>query len=358
MLKIKNFGKALLSISALMVSLYGGYAQAANFNNMSFQPNYPENHPVSKNVFFPFYDKVKIDLNNNASFNHFSNGQLYPESDSYNVLNDGRVDFGVLRTGFFPGKMEALNFLSIPGLVPNALIGSLVTRDAVQKFPELLKVMPQNSVPFTIWSSAQNQIHANTPITSLEDIKGKKLIVWTADTMEIAKALGANPIRLSPPDTYLSLSKGMADGVLCPNAPLLTFKISEVAKHHYLINLNSETFSMGVFNALWNDFPPEYQEYFKKAGYNMSEEIGIAFLEGEQKDIKFLKENGHTIITSSDADKAKIDELFAPKKQEWVDFMQSEGYANAPEILSYIEERVEFYSDEYNKGTYGSYILN
>ncbi len=357
MVKIKLFKSILPCLCALLISAQGQNAEAANFNNMSFQGNYLENHPVTKEVFFPFNEQVKKDLDGNASFNYFSNGQLYPESESYNVLNDGRVDFGVVRAGLFPGKLDALNFIAIPGLVPNALVGALVNRDAINKYPELLKVMPQDSVHFSTWSSAQNQVHTNIPINSLEDIKGKKLIVWTADGLELAKILGANPIRLSPPDTYLSLSKGMADGVICPNAPLISFKISEVAQHHYLLNLNSEPFIMNIYKGLWDEFPPEYQEYFKNAGQKMTEDVGIAFLYGEQADIKTLKEHGHTIVSITPEDDIAMKKMFEPKKTEWITNMQEAGYANASEILAYIEERSKFYTDEYNKGVYGNFIL-
>ncbi len=357
MAQLNTFGKLICGLSAFALFAGVNVAEAANFKNLSFQPNYIENHPVTKDVFFPFYEKVKADLNGEVTFNHFSNGQLYPESESYNVLNDGRVDFGVIRTGLFPGKMDALNVIGLPGLVPNGLVGALVNRDLLEKFAEVRDAMPAESVPFTIWTSAANQIHTNIPINSLADVKGKKLVVWDADGLEMAKLLGANPIRLSPPDTYLSLSKGMADGVIAPNAPLLSFKIAEVTKHHYMANLSVGTFSMAVFKPLWDDFPPEYQEYFKKAGHDMSEDVGVALTKGEEADIKWLKEHGHTIVSITPEESENMKAIFAPFKENWLAAMEKAGYTNGPEILAYAEERAKFHTDEFNKGTYGTYVL-
>ena len=60
------------------------------------------------------------------------------------------------------------------------------------------------------------------------------------------KALGANPIDSKPVDTYLALERGMADGVICPIAPMRAFKITDAAKHHTILNLGVDAFWAGM----------------------------------------------------------------------------------------------------------------
>ena len=61
--------------------------------------------------------------------------------------------------------------------------------------------------------------------------------MWDAGSIRFVKALGANPLQVTPPDTYLALERGMADGVFCPLAPMYSYKVTEVTSHHTFLNL-------------------------------------------------------------------------------------------------------------------------
>ncbi len=353
MLKIKNHVKILAFCFCLASLLGAPTAQAANFKNLSFMGEYQELHPTTQNVFLPFFEKAKQDLDNKVSFNYFAGNTLYPPSESYAVLNDGRVDFGVFRYARFVGTMNAIGVVDIPGMASNAIIGSLLAQDIVDKFPIVKSEFPENSVPFTAWSSASYQLHTIDPVTSYDEIKGKKIIAWDAASMAIAQALGANPIRLNSTDSYLSLSKGMADGVICPLAPVRSLKVSDITKHHLMLDLGVSSFTMGVYQPLWDDFPPEYQEYFQNEGSNILPlAIGKSLEEGAIADKEWMESIGHTFYELSDEGRAKMLKAFEPFKQAWIESSKEKGIENAEEILKYAEERSAVYQAEYEKGVY------
>lgn len=75
-------------------------------------------------------------------------------------MSDGRVDIGEVRPARFSGKMNLLGVEALPGMCPDAIVGSMVAEEIVQKFPEVRAAFPPNSVHFTSWASAACQIHS------------------------------------------------------------------------------------------------------------------------------------------------------------------------------------------------------
>ncbi len=353
MLGFKFFKRLSLSFFAVFFAMSIN-AHAANFKNLSFVGGYPELHPTVVNVFLPFMEKTAKHFDGKLSFNYFANNTLYPQSEAYAALQDGRTDFGVFRSAWSPGVVDVLGIVDLPGMASNGVVGSLLAQDLIEKFPEIAAEFPKDSFSFTTWASAPMQIHSLEPIKTLDDIKGKKVIVWDAVSIEIVKALGGNPIRINATDTYLSMSKGMADAVLGPLAPIRSFKISDITEHHTELNLGVGTFNVNVFGPLWDEFPPEYQEYLKEEGKKMALDAGKSLEIGASSDKVWMQSLGHHFYEVSEADRAKMLEAFQPFKQTWIEKVKAKGITNAEEILKYAEERSAYYQAEFEKGTYGS----
>ncbi len=340
--------------------LFCGSADAAGFKNLSFTGEYMPKHPTVVKVWKPFFQAAeeKFPGKNGLSFDYFSVGTLFPESEGFNALSDGRADFGVVRPPVFPGKMTLLDVVSIPGLFPNAVVGSIVTEELIQKFPEIRAQLPANSTPFTAWSSASTQIHLLKPISSMDELKGKKLIIWDASGMERVKALGANPIRMTSSDTYLALSKGMADGVLCPIAPLRSIKISEAAKYHLILNIGVSPFSMSVNNNLWNSLPEDMKAWLNAEGHNkMSLAIGKSLYEGALADTEWMKAQGHTFRYFTDEERAEALKPFAPFAEHWKKTCEGYDPKLVDAILQFARERSKYHTAQMKAGAYGDYKL-
>ncbi len=342
--------KIVLSLAATV--MLAGTSYAANFNNLSFMGEYNEMHPVSANVYVPFFEKVKKDLNNDVTFSYFASKVLYPDTEAFAVLEDGRVDVAVVRPAAFVGRINLMSVVDIPGIVPNSYIGALLAADLLKKFPEIQEEFPKDSVSIAAWASAPLQFHSLKPINSIEDIKGMKVIVWNGVAMDLAQKLGANPVRIAATDSYLTLSKGMAEGIICPVAPFRSYKLSDVVKNHYIFNLGVVTFNLQASGFLWNDFPQEYKDYFMKEaqvmGYEASRELDAT----DARDLQRMKDNGDIVVEMSESDKEKVAAIFEELKSDWIKRMQDEGHNDADKILNYALERAEYYTAEYNKGTY------
>ncbi len=339
----KCFSSVLLALSLLCVNT----AQAANFKDLSLQTNHLEQHHAAATVILPFLKDAKKDLKNQVSFNYYSLNMLYPENDAYSALNNGLAHFGVLRPSLFAGVMNAMTVVEIPGIMSNAIVGSKVSADILDKFPEARAELPKNTEPFAAWTAAAWELHTVKPIKSLADIKGLRIIVWDSNMQEVAKKLGANPLLVPPFDTYLALSKNQADGVIAPLDPIRSLKLAEVVKCHYILGLGLASFEMVVHKPLWTSFPKNIQDYFlAKGGQNFSSAMGYALEDGAVIEIDWLKANGHTVIYPSEKERADLDKLLASFKKDWLKKVERNGLKNAKEILAYAEERAKYHTSQ------------
>lgn len=352
----KKFAGMACAIMAGGLLAFGGVAEAKGFKDLSFNGSYMPRHPTVVRVFEPFFKAAeeKFPGKNGLSFHYFANNDLYPEAEGMTALTDGRVDFGCVRPSVFPGNMNLLGAVAIPGMCMNATIGSLVTQELLDEFPEVRAELPQNSLPYVAWTSAPYQFHTITPVRNLEELKGKKIIVWDATTLEIAKALGATPIRMTSPDTYLALSKGMGDGVLCPLAPLRSYKISEATKYHLILNVGVNAFVINVHKPLWDDMPQDMRDWLSaEGGLKMARACGKSLDDGAAEDTKWMEEQGHEFFYLSDEERAKALEPLAVFTGQWKnDECKGMDPALVEKVLAFVQERSRYHTEQWNAGAY------
>ena len=343
---------ALASVSPAMA--------ANNFQNLSFVSAYPDRHPTPVRCWFPLFEKAKADTKGELSFNFFAPNMLYPEKESFSAISDGRADLGTVRASIFPGSMNLMGLMDLPGVSPNAIVGSLVGQELVEKFPEVKAEFPENTVPYFTWASASYQLHTIMPVNNLADLRGKKIIVWDAASIETMKLLGASPVRMDYTDTYLALSKSMADGVFCPIAPLRSFKITEACKYHLIINMGTTNFNLLINKDLWDSMPENLHQWFTlNGGMKLALDSGKSLEDGQRDDILWMTQNGHTLRYMTDAERAVFIEKMAPIREQWVKTCVANKIPEtlAREVLKFVDERVAFHTDQMRKGVYGDYKM-
>ncbi|WP_294558354.1 TRAP transporter substrate-binding protein [uncultured Mailhella sp.] len=356
---LKKFGVLAVALAVGgMLALSGTAMAAKGFKHLSFMGSYLEKHPTVVNYWEPYFKATDEKFGGKLTFDYFSTNSLYPESEAPQAITDGRVDFGVLRPSVYPGKYNLLNVVAIPGMCPNAIVGSLVLEDIIQKFPEARAELPANSEHFTSWASAAYQLHTLKPVKTMDDLKGKKIIVWDAVALELVKALGANPIRMSSPDTYLALSKGMGDGVICPLAPLKSYKITEATKYHLMLNIMVQAFTMEANKDLWDSMPKDMQTYLKQTGgMAMALGVGKSLEDGAKEDTAWMESQGHTFFYLTDEERAPFLAPLGHFVEEWKVSCEGEKPEVIDAVYKYAQERSKFYTEEMRAGKYGDYKM-
>ena len=100
----------------------------------------------------------------------------------------------------------------------------------------------------------------------LEDLKGLKLRVAGWGPTNFLKAVGGNPISITPPEMYDAIQKGVLDGMIFDWQGIKSSRLYEglnYATPYTVVNV-PQGFIMN--NRTWNSLSPDIQEVFTEMG--------------------------------------------------------------------------------------------
>ncbi len=130
-----------------------------------------------------------------------------------------------------------------------------------------------NTKLLTLWPFGAQVLFCNGDINSVDDLKGKKVRVFTPSMSRLVEGLGATPVTLQFSEVYLALQRGVADcGVTAPSAGN-SGKWPEVTK--VLLPLPLSYSVQGHFMNLdrWKELSPEQQAKLEAEFKKMDERM-------------------------------------------------------------------------------------
>ena len=302
---------------------------------LNFASVYMNRHNTVVNGFKPWMKEIEEKTNGRVKMNYFDPNTLCPMKEHWDSTVMGAVDFGTNYCPFNPGKFVLAEAMEMPLIVPSAEAGSLVTWELYNKYPEW-RAQFKDAKLLWQWTSATYQLHTKSQmIRTLEDLKGKKIIGWSPKLLQMIKLLGASPIDITSTDSYLAIERGMADGVLCPLAPIRSFKISDAAKYHTIIDMNVGPFWAAMNTALWDSLPADIRKVFEETtGEKMARICGQTLDQGAVADSQWLKkQGGHEFYVVPEQEKARWFKAVTPLHEEWIKRAEKRGFKNARAIL-------------------------
>ena len=345
---------AIIFSVLIVVGMMSGQAIAAEGKyKIKLASEYPDKHPTVRNGFLPWISGIKEKSNGRLDIQFFNPNTICPAKEAYSSLVAGAVDMVFTPTQMTArGKLPLSSVTLLPFMFNGAEGGSLTSWALYNKYPQMQKEYDEVKVLW-MWNSAVFELHTTKKLVkTLDDLKGMKIIVWTADLGRIVRALGANPVETIPHDTYLALQRGMAQGVMCPIAPMKVYKISDVAKYHTILGAMTTHFMAAMNLDKWNALPEDLQKILTdSAELKMVKVSGQTLDEGAMKDAAWMQDKGHEFYVLPADEKALWQEKMATIKADWVERMEEKGIQDAAGIA----EEAYRLGAEYAKITAGGY---
>lgn len=199
-------------------------ASVADARTLSYAIGYP-----------PGSDSAKAAQNYADRVAEFSDGELSVKVYPLSLLNfaetsagvrDGMADIGYLLSPYFPAEYPHTNLLAeaamqlqlfgdeIKGKEGPAYIGALaefVFFNCEECHEDFQK---QNQVFTGIASSSNYMLNCSKPVTTVEDLAGKRLRAAGSQWSRWAQKFGASPVTLSGNEAYEALDQGVVDCVV------------------------------------------------------------------------------------------------------------------------------------------------
>src|SRR3546814_13695602 len=80
------------------------------------------------------------------------------------------------------------------------------------------------------------QIWLRDEISSIADLKGKKIRTWNKTQVQMLDLLGGSGVAITPAEVIPALQRGVVDGAVTAVIPAYDWKFYEVAKSGYMLN--------------------------------------------------------------------------------------------------------------------------
>lgn len=283
-------------------------------------------------------EEVQKQTEGRLIFELYPDGILYGEPGSIDAVKSQLVDIGTIAASSHIKDFPLSNVAGLPMMgFPDTAEGNLAAGNAVftliDKFTELkaqfqnFKLLSVNVTPNRTLVIKSKEVHLPSELNGLR-------IGGSGSTLDFAVLNGAAKVSVAPPDSYLSLDKGVIDGFFCTKGQWHDYHLYEVAK--YFIDY---TFGQGVIVTAmnldsWKKIPERDQKIMMDLMSEARKISAKSEVDGINKGVQEVKDSGKKIITLTSTEKAawqKSAEIFW---DSWIQEMNGSGFKSQKEILN------------------------
>lgn len=268
--------------------------------------------------------KVEEATNGRVKITTYPSQTLVKGADFYTSTVDGISDitFGVnvMDASRFP--LNSVMDLPVMGW-PNPTVASSIWKEVFSKYPEMSAEFKEVKVLFQCADIAR-QLHLTKKEARVpEDIRGMKIIA-TGPSGELLEALGASPVTILPPDYYMSLERGVAEGVCVDYAVISDAKVIPLLPYHTNLDLCYLGQELIMNLNTWNSLPPDIQKIIDSlepwAVEGFLEQMDTMTVKAQKE----CQDLGHTIITPT-PEELELWYAGKPLQDKWIADNEAKG---------------------------------
>ena len=243
---IKNVAIGLTGAS---LSVSTAMAEEWRFNNFL-----PETRPETAQL-EQFVSEVNDALEGEDELKLYSGGSLgLPNTDTLRFLPKGAVEMSLMWANYLGRDAPALSSVVVQGT-----IGSI--EEFEKAIPTVRAIYEEEFAEWDVASVGYVAIPMlsvsvfcrEDPISTIEDLKSKKLRVWARDQVEAFTRLGVSAQIIPQEEMYVAMKTGVVDCALYPALYAHTVSLQEVSKYaSFLYPMASGPYVIGVAQDRWD----------------------------------------------------------------------------------------------------------
>lgn len=319
----------LPAIAALGLVAALGTADAAEWR---FNNGLPEGRGESKQLEM-FAEDVAELTGGSLTIKVFHGGSLnLKDNDVVRWLPQGAVEMGLVWANYLGRDVPALNAVMIQGSVgsPEELIAALP--EIREIYTEVLAEWDIVPAGFMALPLLKASIFCREdPVRTLEDLRTKKLRVWSNDQVETFTKLGVSAQIVGQNDLYVALQTGVVDCAVYPALFAHTISLQEVTKYaSYLYPIAGVPYVLGVSKGAWESLTDAEREAIKTAAdrvWERTNEYSQAEANEQAAREKLAAQGVRFLEPFSEEDRAAF---LAAASETWEEMAQEAG-GKAPE---------------------------
>lgn len=323
------------SLAIALTAALGLSAQTASSEELSVATFVPPQHHTNTLMFKWFGEEIEKRSGGSLTMKLYPAGQLGAgpvQQYKRAVEGVGDITFGVAAytPAIFPKTMLAI----LPGAAENA---DQSTRAIWANFEEHFADEFSDVKVLAVGTVAGSLLVGTRDVSTLEGMKGAKLVPFAAMTTPVVESMGAVPVQMPVTEMYTGLSTGTIDVTTASYNNLTPpWNFWDVASHV----IENVPVSFAVTYAIMNkerymSLSDEHRAIIDElAGLPMSLKLAESFDGADERSKKLIAEadKSYEWIVVSDAERAKMDAAVANGLKSIFADYEGRGIANAREI--------------------------
>jgi len=257
---------------------------------------------------------------------------------AYDGVVKGISDMAAAATGWNPGRFPLTRITDIPLGWTSSRQAGHVTWDYFTRFKP--KEWDQTHVLF-FFTDAVGELHTKKPVAKLSDLKGMT-IRGTGSDVPLIKAMGATPVGMPWSEVYLSLQRGIVQGLISNYASFESAKLAEVTGYTTKHNIRSAGFWVVMNKNKWNALSPDIKKAIDEASAAAVDSVGKALDDAQVVALEAMLAKGDKIITLTKDDAAQFDQALSPITNDWLKEMDAK-HLPGKEVLEFVKMTMEKY---------------
>ena len=312
-----------VAIAAVSVSVT---AQEVTLRLHQFLPT-PATIPAK--ILVPWAESVEKASGGRIEIQHFDAMSLGGgPRELMDQAKDGVVDIVMTVVGYTPGRFLRTEVFELPFMMTNPVATASAFwhmvdtewQDGEYKDVKILGA----------WVHGPGVIHSKDAVTSLDDMKGKKLRGPTRVINDLLAELGATAVGMPVPALPENLSKGVINGAVIPWEVTAALRIPELVENHTEISGNealyTATFVLAMNKAKYESMPADLRAILDdQSGPVLSRNAAQAMWDADAPARALAVKANNNIVTLDSEEVARWKKAAQPVIDRWVEEMKSKG---------------------------------
>ncbi|PCD77463.1 TRAP transporter substrate-binding protein [Pseudothioclava arenosa] len=292
----------------------------------------PENSFVPAQILTPWIAAVEEASQGRIKIEHYPSMQLGGKpTDLADQATDGVVDIIWTLPGYTPGRFPRTEVFELPFMVADAEAASAAYWDLAQE--EMVSNDFKDLHLLGAWVHGPGVIHANRPISRLDDFKGMTLRGPSRVTTKLLEHLGATAVGMPVPAVPESLARGVIDGALLPWEVSASLKVGEIVHNHTEFagpSIYTATFILAMNKGRYEGLPEDLRAAIDSvSGAAFSANAGKVQQGEDVPSRAFAEGLGNTIVTIPAETTPEWEAASQPVIEAWATEMSEQGIDGA-----------------------------
>lgn len=322
----------------MVISVCGapGFAQDKAIS-LRFSTFFPPTHPLAQ-ITDQWCKEVAKRTNDRVKVKQYAGATLTPPAQTYDSVVQGVVDVGNVVLGYTMGKFPLSEVLDYPLGYPNGIVAHKLANAYYAKFKP--KEFDEVKVMYFA-GQTPGILHTKKPVNKLEDLKGMKIRTFGSNA-RFMSLLGGIPVAMPMGDAYDAISKGVADGLLCADEVLKSWKIGEVVKYttQNYGSAYTAVFVVAMNKNKWASIKPEDQKIIEQINQEWIDKSAKVWEQIDKEGQDFAKQRGIKVIKLSREEDARWAAKAQPLFDEYVKNMKAKKLPG-DEVLKFAKDFIK-----------------